>query len=168
MLFIFVAKFIGAHRLFDVFFPPPGPGRINLGYSAAHEPIHQNMFFSDEPGYYEDGEFGIRIENVMFAKEAATEHKFNDYTYMTFEMISLVPFEPTLIDFNLMTTKQIEWYNTYNEQINTVIKPELSQRGKEWVEMKTKYVDPQTGAAAPLVTSFIFVIMTSFVAMFLQ
>ncbi|XP_030851198.1 xaa-Pro aminopeptidase 1-like isoform X2 [Strongylocentrotus purpuratus] len=145
-----------------------GPGRINLGYSAAHEPIHQNMFFSDEPGYYEDGEFGLRIEDIMFAKETATKHKFNDYTYMTFEMISLVPLEPTLIDFNLMTTKQIEWYNTYNEQINTVIKPELAPRGKKWVEMKTKYVDPQTGAAAPLVTSFIFVIMTSFVAMFLH
>ncbi|XP_030850914.1 xaa-Pro aminopeptidase 1 isoform X1 [Strongylocentrotus purpuratus] len=145
-----------------------GPASISLGYSSRHDPIYTGMFFSDEPGYYEDGEFGIRIENVMFAKEAATEHQFNDYTYMTFEMISMVPFEPTLIDFTLMTTKQIEWYNTYNEQINTVIKPELSQRGKEWVEMKTKYVDPQTGAAAPLVTSFIFVIMTSFVAMFLQ
>ncbi|XP_041463043.1 xaa-Pro aminopeptidase 1-like isoform X1 [Lytechinus variegatus] len=145
-----------------------GPASISLGYSSRHKPISVGMFFSDEPGYYEDGEFGIRIENVMFAKEATTQHKFNDYTYMTFEMISLVPFEPTLIDFSLMTMKQIEWYNAYNERIKNEIKPSLTTRGKEWVEMKTKYVDPSTGAAAPLVTSFICVIMTSLIAMFLQ
>jgi Xaa-Pro aminopeptidase len=45
-----------------------------------------------EPGFYQEGEFGIRIENVMLVKEAQTPHNFNNTTFLCFEPLTLVRF----------------------------------------------------------------------------
>ena len=45
-----------------------------------------------EPGYYEDGSFGIRLENVLIIKEAATKFNFGDKGYLSFEHITWVSF----------------------------------------------------------------------------
>ncbi|XP_071509168.1 xaa-Pro aminopeptidase 1-like [Diadema antillarum] len=147
-----------------------GPASISLGYSSRHKPIYPGMFFSDEPGYYEDGEFGIRLENVMYAVEAETQHHFEPaYTYMTFDMISFVPFEPNLIDFSLMTQKQIEYYNEYNEMIRSFIGPELTEDELAWVMSKTEYVNPTTGSAPPsLATSLVVLCAASLSALLFQ
>ena len=49
-----------------------------------------------EPGYYEDGSFGIRLENVLIVKEASTEFDFGDKGYLSFEHITWVCFIPDL------------------------------------------------------------------------
>lgn len=43
-----------------------------------------------EPGYYEDGNFGIRLENVLIVKEAGTKFNFGDKGYLSFEHITWV------------------------------------------------------------------------------
>lgn len=43
-----------------------------------------------EPGYYEDGNFGVRIENVLIVKEAQAKHNFGDKGYLAFEHITWV------------------------------------------------------------------------------
>ena len=52
--------------------------------------IKENIVVTNEPGYYEDGSFGIRIENVMVAVKAETKHQFGDTQYLTFDTITLV------------------------------------------------------------------------------
>ena len=47
------------------------------------------LYFS-EPGYYEDGNFGIRIENVLIVNEADTKYNFGDKGYLSFEHITWV------------------------------------------------------------------------------
>ncbi|XP_038047245.1 xaa-Pro aminopeptidase 1-like [Patiria miniata] len=119
-----------------------GPARISLGYVSSEKPIEIGMFFSDEPGYYEDYDFGIRIENVMMSVAAQTDYQFYTYKYMTFEMISLVPFEPNLIDFNLMTPKQLTYYNAYNKRIRDEVGPLLkTDRARDWMNKKTAPVE---------------------------
>ena len=64
------------------------------------------MFFSDEPGFYKDGEYGIRIETVL----RVVNVDFQDETYgkfLGFEPVMLVPFEPKLIDFSMMSPGQV-------------------------------------------------------------
>ncbi|XP_071800485.1 xaa-Pro aminopeptidase 1-like isoform X1 [Asterias amurensis] len=116
-----------------------GPARIRIGVRQGEKPLQTNMFQSDEPGYYEDGSFGIRIENVMRSIPATVEHDFNNYNYMTFKMISLVPFEEKLIDFTLFNNKQLQWYNEYNQRVRDEIGPRegLSAEGKEWMMKNT-------------------------------
>lgn len=118
-----------------------GPARISIGYRSSEKPMETGMFFSDEPGYYEDGAFGIRLENDMIVVDAVTDHKFSTYEYMTFEMLSLVPFDPNLIDYTLLSPAQIDYYNKYNDRIRTEIGPYLTERGRKWMEARTMKVN---------------------------
>jgi Xaa-Pro aminopeptidase len=72
---------------------------------------------SNEPGYYEDGSFGIRIENMMFVTEAKTTHTFGDKSFLTFEHVTLVPICQKLIDTSLLTKKEIDFLNKYHEEV---------------------------------------------------
>jgi Xaa-Pro aminopeptidase len=48
--------------------------------------LQENMILSNEPGYYEDGKFGIRIENLVRVVKADTKHNFADRGYLTFKV----------------------------------------------------------------------------------
>ncbi|XP_072019577.1 xaa-Pro aminopeptidase 1-like [Amphiura filiformis] len=115
-----------------------GPARLRIGYADWHEPYEIGMFTSDEPGYYADGEFGVRIEDIVEVVEAETMYKFNNWTYMTFEMITAVPLEPNLIDFSLMSPKQLDHYNAYNKRVRDLMGPRVSEKARKWMESKTK------------------------------
>ncbi len=59
------------------------------------------MVVSNEPGYYEEGAFGIRIENLVAAREAETPFKFGDVPYLSFERLTQVPFQRKLMDLQV-------------------------------------------------------------------
>ena len=115
-------------------------------YSGSNTPLSasldHNMFFSDEPGYYENGKFGIRLETIL----RVVSLNLSDTSYgefVRFEPVTLVPFEPKLIDFELMSTKQIEYFNFYNEKIINEVLPLVENKStREWIEIRTKYVTP--------------------------
>lgn len=46
------------------------------------------MTISNEPGYYADGQFGIRLENIVLVKEVKTPHNFGDKGYLGFESVT--------------------------------------------------------------------------------
>ena len=53
---------------------------------------------SNEPGYYEDGSFGVRIENLLIIKAASTQHVFGGLPFLDFERLTLVPLQAKMID----------------------------------------------------------------------
>ena len=55
------------------------------------------MIVSNEPGYYEDNAFGIRIENLLHIKEADTPFKFGDQSYFGFERLTMIPLQRKMI-----------------------------------------------------------------------
>lgn len=55
------------------------------------------MVVSNEPGYYEDGEFGIRIENLLIIKEADTQFRFGEQPYLCFERLTMCPLQRKMI-----------------------------------------------------------------------
>ena len=63
--------------------------------------MQAGMVVSNEPGYYEEGAFGIRIENLVAAREANTPFKFGDVPYLAFERLTLVPFQRKLMDLQV-------------------------------------------------------------------
>jgi Xaa-Pro aminopeptidase len=63
---------------------------------------------SIEPGYYEAGEFGVRLETILEVVKAETKYSLgDDQKFLRFEPISFVPFEPNMIKLDLMTRKQV-------------------------------------------------------------
>ncbi|RVX68112.1 putative Xaa-Pro aminopeptidase P [Exophiala mesophila] len=94
-------------------------GPIGIGTRAAYSEVSLSIgnVISDEPGYYEDGNFGIRIENMIMAREAKTNHKFGDKPWIGFEHVTLVPMCRKLIDPSLLDKDEIQWLNDYHQEI---------------------------------------------------
>jgi Xaa-Pro aminopeptidase len=65
------------------------------------------MVQSDEPGYYEADKFGIRLETDIEVVEAKTKFNYNNRKYLTFDTLTLVPFEENLIDKCILTEAQV-------------------------------------------------------------
>jgi Xaa-Pro aminopeptidase len=72
---------------------------------------------SIEPGYYEDGSFGIRIENIVMVREVETSHSFGDKPFLGFEHVTMVPYCHRLINPTLLTEGERQWLNDYNSVI---------------------------------------------------
>lgn len=122
-----------------------GPQRISFGCPKPWErPIVPGMFQSDEPGYYEDRNFGIRLETVVMAVPANTEKTFNDVQYVAFEPVTFVPYWKSLIDLDIMTSEEIDWLNKYHQDCLEKVGKMLRDQGKDdvydWLKEITKPV----------------------------
>ncbi|XP_071505473.1 xaa-Pro aminopeptidase 1-like [Diadema antillarum] len=102
--------------------------RVGAGSEA---PLEAGIFMSDEPGYYEDGAFGIRIENIVQAVPVQTKHSFNGKKVVTFDTVTLVPIQVKMIDPSLLTEKEVSWLNTYHSKCREVVGAELERQGRE-------------------------------------
>ena len=72
------------------------------------------MILSNEPGYYEKGKFGLRIENLIFLKKKNNKRKFYNLTY--------APIDKSLIIKKLMNKREIAWLNEYHKIVYTKLK----------------------------------------------
>ncbi|NXF54461.1 XPP1 aminopeptidase, partial [Oceanites oceanicus] len=118
-------------------------GPCGISYKTfADEPLEAGMIVSDEPGYYEDGSFGIRIENVVLVIPAETKYNFKNRGSLTFEPLTLVPIQTKMIDVNLLTQKECNWVNDYHQKCREVIGAELERQGRRealrWLIQETE------------------------------
>ncbi|KAK8751817.1 hypothetical protein OTU49_010436 [Cherax quadricarinatus] len=104
--------------------------------------LQEGMFLSDEPGYYEDGKFGIRIENIVRIIEAQTPHNHRDRGFLTFKTVTLVPIQTKLIDPSMMTENEIQWLNSYHAECREKVGEYLLQQGHkdayDWLVRETE------------------------------
>ncbi|CAO2149136.1 unnamed protein product [Urochloa humidicola] len=115
-----------------------GPHLISFRPSARNVPLQASMTVTDEPGYYEDGSFGIRLENVLICKEANAKFNFGEKGYLSFEHITWAPYQAKLIDTKLLTPVEIEWVNTYHSDCRNILEPYLNEQEKEWLRKATQ------------------------------
>lgn len=91
-----------------------------------------NFFGSQEPGYYLEGQFGMRLENIVQVVPAEVMYK-TATKFLTFETTTLVPYERKLIDTKLLSEDELKWLNLYNQRIRISIGPELLRQNKQKV-----------------------------------
>ncbi|KAK6610854.1 metallopeptidase family M24 [Botrytis cinerea] len=103
-----VGSFLNVHE---------GPIGIGTRIQYSEVPLAPGNVISNEPGYYEDGSFGIRIENIIMVKEIETKHQFGEKPYLGFEHVTMVPYCRKLIDETLLTRKEKHWLNEYHADI---------------------------------------------------
>lgn len=94
----------------------------------AQVPLEVGMFLSNEPGYYQEGEYGIRIENLVLVQAAAKEG------WMEFETVTLFPLDKSLIVQPLLTRGQVEWVNAYHTKVLAEVGPMLEGEELAWLE----------------------------------
>jgi len=97
------------------------------------------MTVTNEPGYYEDNCFGIRIENVLLVRDANPPNNFGDRGYLEFEHVTLVPIQAKLIEKSLLEPSELEWVNKYNKECLEKVGPLLKEGSKalQWLQRET-------------------------------
>ena len=100
--------------------------------SRSKVPIEVGTYTSNEPGYYKEGEYGIRVENLVFAVEA------KEAGYIEFDTVTLYPIDLKLIDENRMTKGEKAWLNKYHSRVWQEVSPHLEGDIKTWFELKCR------------------------------
>jgi len=93
------------------------------------------MILSNEPGYYRPGAFGIRIENLIYVREAEAIDG-GDMPMLGFETLTFVPIERSLILPELLTPGERAWLDAYHDKVLAKIGPELDGADRAWLEAK--------------------------------
>ncbi|KAL8890961.1 MAG: hypothetical protein Q9215_001962 [Flavoplaca cf. flavocitrina] len=120
-----------------------GPIGIGTRIQYSEVPLSIGNVLSDEPGYYEDGNFGIRIENMIMAQEAETNHKFGDKPWLSFEHVTMVPMCRKLIDGKMLTPEERTWLNDYHQEVFDKTKGFFKgdERTLKWLERETRSIN---------------------------
>ena len=101
-----------------------GPQRISpVAYDVA---LQAGMVISNEPGYYENNWGGIRLENLYLVKKSdkLPQHP-GGKGWLCFEELTLIPFDRTLIDKNLLSAEELNWLYDYHGRVFSEISPML-------------------------------------------
>lgn len=122
-----VGSFLSVHE---------GPQRI----AKANNPVAlcEGMIISNEPGYYRDGGFGIRCENLVVV-QACTDVG-GDRPTLSFETITLVPFDRRLLLPTLLDVGEVAWLNSYHDKVRETLAPLLDNAHRLWLEQATEHV----------------------------
>ncbi|KAI4386740.1 hypothetical protein MLD38_004647 [Melastoma candidum] len=118
-----------------------GPHLISFRPQARNVPLQASMTVTDEPGYYEDGNFGIRLENVLVVKNADTKFNFGDKGYLSFEHITWAPYQKKLINPTLLTPGEVDWLNNYHAKCRDILMPYLENPEMEWLKLATEPIN---------------------------
>jgi Xaa-Pro aminopeptidase len=113
-----------------------GPQSISPAATDGKTSIEAGMLISDEPAIYREGEYGIRIENLILCYEDE-ETEFGKF--LRFHTVSLCYIDKNLIDFSMLDKKEIDWLNFYHSEVYEKISPYLSREEKEWLREKTSF-----------------------------
>ena len=113
-----------------------GPQRISK--QGGGVPMEPGMILSNEPGYYKEGAYGIRIENLVVVKEADNAPPAAERKLLDFETITLAPIDRALIDAELLSEDERDWLNAYHARVRKTLSPLVNDEVREWLERATE------------------------------
>jgi Xaa-Pro aminopeptidase len=104
-----------------------GPQRLSR---ISEVPLEPGMILSNEPGYYREGAFGIRLENLIVVQVAEAMGDLRDQ--LSFETLTFAPFDRRLIDTHQLSAGERDWLNAYHAQVLAHLTPRLSAFALAW------------------------------------
>lgn len=109
-----------------------GPHNLRITNQVKFMP---GMIVTDEPGIYEEGEVGIRIENELLCCERVK----NQYgQFLGFEPVTYCPIDPTPVRPELLDAEEKEWLNAFHQMVREKLTPHLNAAEAAWLAEKTK------------------------------
>ena len=110
-----------------------GPQRIA---KTGTEKLLEGMILSNEPGYYKEGHYGIRLENLILVT-AAEPVPGGDLPMHGFETLTLAPFDRRLLRADMLTADELAWLNAYHARVLAEIGPMVDGETLKWLEQAT-------------------------------
>lgn len=117
-----VGVFLGVHE---------GPQRIAQAWNSTA--LQPGMIVSNEPGYYKEGAYGIRIENLQYVTPAE-DIEGGDIAMLGFECLTFAPLSRRLIVLELLTPNERDWVDDYHQRVLAEIGPQLSGDDLDWLK----------------------------------
>jgi Xaa-Pro aminopeptidase len=112
-----------------------GPQRLARTGDVPFEP---GMILSNEPGYYREGAFGIRIENLILVEDAPPLPGGDAQRPMLrFRTLTWVPIDRRLIDADMLTGPERDWLDAYHAEVARLIGPRVSDGARAWLRAAT-------------------------------
>jgi Xaa-Pro aminopeptidase len=124
-----IGAYLGVHE---------GPQSIApaRGFGIALEP---GMILSIEPGFYKDGEFGVRTENLaLVVKDEKRSTK--TLAFYRFETLTLCPIDARLVKKELLTAEELSWLNDYHMRVREALTPLLDEADAAWLRSVTDVI----------------------------
>ncbi len=108
-----------------------GPQRISKMPNRVA--LEVGMIISNEPGFYKDGEYGIRIENLV---TVIPDHERPDW--LCFETLTLAPIDLEAIDRSLLSAAEVAWLNAYHARVRETLTPLVDAETAKWLQDVTR------------------------------
>jgi Xaa-Pro aminopeptidase len=118
-----VGSFLNVHE---------GPRTISANKDTGL-PIEAGNIFSNEPGYYKPGGYGIRIENLVLVKQNGVSGE-NGLPYLEFETLTVCPIDTRLVDTKLLDAEERGWLNAYHKDVYRKLAPQLESKERGWLK----------------------------------
>jgi Xaa-Pro aminopeptidase len=121
-----VGSFLSVHE---------GPQRIAKsagGQAGTDQELFAGMILSNEPGYYKQSHFGIRIENLVLVEPRQIDAAEGDY--LGFETLTFVPIDRRLVDKTMLSPEEVAWWDDYHRKVFAVLSPQLDVDDLAWLE----------------------------------
>ncbi len=112
-----------------------GPQRLSR---VSHVPLEPGMILSNEPGYYREGAFGIRLENLVVVEDApALPGGDDERAMLNWRTLTYVPIDRRLIVVDMLTREERAWLNAYHGEVTEKIRPRLGDAAQLWLDAAT-------------------------------
>jgi Xaa-Pro aminopeptidase len=111
-----------------------GPQRLSR---ISDVPLDPGMILSNEPGYYREGAFGIRIENLVVVEPAPALPGADPRDMLVFRTLTFVPIDRRLILADLLHPEERAWLDAYHAEVRERIGPRVSAPARAWLEAAT-------------------------------
>jgi len=112
-----------------------GPQRLSR---VSRVPLEPGMILSNEPGYYREGAFGIRLENLIVVQQAKMlEGGDSERAMLDWRTLTFVPFDRRLIVLDMLSGPEREWLNSYHIEVAEKIGPRVGKADKLWLDAAT-------------------------------
>jgi Xaa-Pro aminopeptidase len=118
-----VGSFLSVHE---------GPQRLSR---LSEVPLDPGMILSNEPGYYREGEFGIRLENLIVVIPAPALPGADNRVQYAFETLTFVPLDRRLIEIGLLSPGERDWLNAYHADVLEKLTSRLSPFALDWCKV---------------------------------
>jgi Xaa-Pro aminopeptidase len=119
-----------------------GPAITREPTALATVPLEPGMIVTNEPGYYLAGDFGLRIECHMVVVQSAYPG------FIEFDVVSRLPIDPQLVDFERLTPVEREWLADYHCRVWRDLEPLLDEGGRRWLRTATNAFSQAAGNRA--------------------
>ena len=116
-------------------------GPQNISKRNVTQALMPGMICSNEPGYYKEGEYGIRIENLVVVRETAPlPGSDKQRKFMEFETITLAPIDIDLVEPALLTDGERDWLNAYHRRVYETLSPLVDDETRHWLSDVTRAI----------------------------